>query len=271
MNSLSMQCQGCGSGNVTFSPQRRMLVCNQCGKEEYYSRASLNTNGKVLHSKRNAIEFFKKGNLELSSQYAREVINISLDNAPALYILAYHDEFARGRAGTLKAFFLEMKDAALEYDEIRELMGLFLDSPYKLMDYENQVLRLAGDNLQSDLDKPALLDFADKLCPFLVMKRPSMGYLTSEMAGIYEQLAKRCGIPKTCFALIQSIKLNPDSPFVNDSFYLKHKSRYFYDHYVLPIQKILMAMEDSPLKDKFLSAYQLEKSRYEKSASLQGP
>ena len=85
---------------MTFDPKRRILLCNQCGKEEYYSRATLNANGKVVFSRRNAIRFFSEGKLEDARHYAMEVLNISMDNAPAMYILrrVYRAEAGRDAA-----------------------------------------------------------------------------------------------------------------------------------------------------------------------------
>ena len=269
MSDSGLQCHGCGSTHVTFDPQKRMLICNQCGKEEYYSRATLNANGKVVYSKQNAIDFFSKGNYDLASRFAHDVINISLDNVPALYILAYYDDFVLGKAGAVNAFFKRMGKAALEYDEITELMTLFLASPYKLIEYEKDVIQIVAANLQSEEDIPVLQDFIDKLCPYLISKRPSMSFLTQDMAAMYCELAEHCNIPKTCFALLKAIQTNPDSPYTNDTFFLKPKLRYFYDHFIIPVGSIIAAMKENPVKDKFVNAYAQTKQKFEADASLQ--
>ena len=62
MEGAGLQCHGCGSTNVVFDSKRRILKCNQCGKEEYYSRATLNSNGKVVFGKQNAMSFFNTNN-----------------------------------------------------------------------------------------------------------------------------------------------------------------------------------------------------------------
>ena len=156
MDMEGMQCHGCGSSQVTFDPKRRILLCNQCGKEEYYSRATLNANGKVVFSRRNAIRFFSEGKLEDARHYAMEVLNISMDNAPAMYILAYYDEFTARKTDAMRRFFQQIRDVALEYDEVTDLRGLLLSSAYSLADYEEDTIQLIAVNMQSAEDRPQL-------------------------------------------------------------------------------------------------------------------
>lgn len=263
-----LQCHGCGSSNVVFDPKNRILICNQCGKEEYYSRATLNANGKVLFSKENAMHFFVEGKFENSQHYALDVINISRDNAPALYIMAYYDEFVMRKEGSLREFFHKTTDLALEYDEVHDLRKLLYASAYNMIDYEEAVLTLLAVNMQSDEDSKDLCDFVDQLCPYLIKKRTSIDFLTKNLIDIYKELAGHCDIPKTCFALLKSIDENPDSPYVNNSFYLHSKSKYFYDHFILPIGDIINAMKTIQLKEKFISSYKKKKSQYEQEANL---
>jgi hypothetical protein len=263
-----LQCHGCGSSNVIFDPKRRILTCNQCGKEEYYSRATLNSNGKVQFSKENAINFFVEGKFENSQRYAMDVLNISKDNAPALYIMAYYDEFVLRKEGTLKNFFYEIRDLALEYDEVHELKRLLLASAYNLVDYEEDALRLIAVNMQSEEDSEQLCDFVDKLCPYLINRRSSMDFLSNNQIEIYEELAGHCDIPKTCFALLKAIDDNPDSPYINNCFYLRSKAKYFYDNFILPVGKIINAMRTKELRDKFANSYMKKRTRYEEDAAL---
>ena len=140
MDLEGLQCHGCGSTNVTFDPKRRILSCNQCGKEEYYSRSTLNANGKVVYARRNAIQFFKDGRMDDAKHYAMEVLNISMDNAPAMYILAYYDEFTARKPDSMRQFFTKVMDVALEYDEVRDICGLLMSSAYNLADFEEQLI-----------------------------------------------------------------------------------------------------------------------------------
>lgn len=263
-----LQCHGCGSSNVVFDPKGRILKCSQCGKEEYYSRATLNANGKVLFSKENAINFFTEGKFENSQHYAMNVLNISKDNAPALYIMAYFDEFVSRKDGALKSFFHEIQGLALEYDEVQELKKLFLASAYNLLDYESEVLTLIAVNMQSEDDSEDLCKFVDTLCPYLIKKRTSINFLTSNLVGIYEELAGHCDIPKTCFALLKAIDENPDSPYKNNSFYLRSNAKYFYDNFVLTVGKIINAMKTKELRDKFFNSYTKKRVMYEERTAL---
>ena len=268
MDVASMQCHGCGSTNVSFDPQHRMLICNQCGKQEYYSRATLSANSKVLYAKQNAIGFFTEGHYDTARNYAQDVLNIFVDSAPALYILAYFDEFVQGHNGALHQYFQKMKSIALEYEEVKDLMTLYLASPYKLMDFEADVITTIAVNFQSEKDAQALCDFIDKLCPYLISKWPSMNYLSKEIVDIYQELADHCGIPKTCFALINAIQKNPDSPYASNTFFLKPKCRYFFEHFVRPISDVIQVMNAPELKDKFIAAYNQRVQQYKKDTAI---
>ena len=269
MEGTSMQCHGCGSTNVTFDPKHRILICNQCGKQEFYSRATLSANSKVIYAKQNAIAFFADGHYDTARNYAQDVLNIFIDSAPALYILAFFDEFIQGRNGALFQYFQKMNSIALEYNEVNDLMTLYLASPYKLMDFEADVIRTIAVNFQSEEDAPALCEFIDKLCPYLISKWPSMNYLSKEIVEIYQELTDHCGIPKTCFALIDSIQKNPDSPYSNNTFFLKPKCRYFFDNFVRPIGIVIQAMNNSELKGKFVMAYNQRVQQYKKDTGIE--
>lgn len=268
MDLEGLQCHGCGSTNVTFDPKLRILSCNQCGKEEYYSRATLNANGKVVYARRNAIHFFKEGRVEDARHCAMEVLNISMDNAPAMYILAYYDEFIARKPDSMRQFFARIMEVPLEYDEVRDICSLLMSSAYNLADFEEEMIELVAINMQSPDDARELCLVIDTICPYLISKRTSAGYLTDKLAGMYQELAEHCGIPKTCFALLKSIETNPDSPYVGKSFYLKAKVRYFYDHYVASVGRILRAMNDASLKAKFVGAYEKKCQQYRADAGI---
>lgn len=268
MDYEGLKCNGCGSANVVFDPKRRILTCNQCGREETYSRATLNSNGKVVFARRNAIHFFKEGRMEDARHYAMDVLNISMDNAPAMYVLAFYDEFTLRKPDSMGRFFEKTMDLPLEYDEVRDLCTLITASAYNLADFEEQVIELLWLNMQAREDARELCTVIDTICPFLISRRASTAFLTPTLVAKYQLLAQQCGIPKTCFALIKSIETNPDSPYVGRAFYLKAKVQYFYDHYVTDVGKIIRAMNEPNLQAKFIGAYETKCRQYLADAGM---
>lgn len=262
MDMNHLQCSGCGSSEVDFDPQSRTLVCRQCGKKEFYSRATLNASGKVVYGRQNALKFFREGTLESAQHYAREVLNVSMDNAPALFILAYYNEFVEKHTGAMKKFFQQIQPVALEYDEVQELRELLVATASQLEDYEGEIITLLAQNMQAEEDSESLCATLDKICPCFLKRRTSCDFLSRERIEMYQDLAEHCVIPKTCLALLSGIKSNPDSPFASDSFYLRSKAQYFYDHYVLAVGSIVERMKENPNKQKFLRAYETVRKEY---------
>ena len=261
-----MKCSGCGSSDVEFVPKTRKLICHQCGKEEYYSRATLNKNGKVIFAKDNAKKFFISGDMENSRYYALEVLNIFMDNVPAKYIVSYYDEVKNAKNSSIKDFFETVKDIPLEYDEIRDLQELFIASARVLNDYEKEIIEISAYNMQSIDDIKELEEFIDKICPYFIKNRLSADFMRDKGASYYEELANRLNIPKTCFALIKSIEENPESPYVSDSFSLQSKTRYFYENFVLVVGEVLNKMKESDYKAKLLMAYEQKLNKFKADA-----
>ena len=121
--------------------------------------------------------------------------------------------------------------------------------------------------MQSEKDASMLCTFFDKLCPYLISKWPSMAYLTPSLAEMLQELAEHCGIPKTCFALLNAIQKNPDSPYAGNTFFLKPKTEYYYEHFVIPIGKIVGSINEESLKRKFVLAYRQRVQQYKEDAS----
>lgn len=262
MELSGLKCNGCGSTNVEFDEKRRLLICHQCGKEEPFSRHDFANNDKVVMTKDNAIKFFVDGNYENAHKYAQDVLNIMLDNIPALYIMAYYDEVVSKKMGSLKHFFeqaCEIKD--VDYHEIRDMLKLFECTVRHLKDFEKEVLTFVALNMQSGEDKEELCEFVDKICPYFISNRTSMDYFGNNME-IYMDFAQHCGIPKTCYALVKSIAENPDSPFKTKRYDLLERNRHFYEHYVVPIGDIVNKMNYNQMKDKFLAYYNQIKTKY---------
>ncbi len=268
MGMEGLLCHGCGSSNVVYDPRGRVLICNQCGRKETYSRSTLNANEKVVSCKNNAISFFKDGKYDNAKHYALEVLNLFIDNAPSLFVMAYYEEFVSRKPGSIKDFFVKIADVPLEYEEVQDLKDLLVHVGANLGDYEIEIIKIIASNMQAEEDEEELCEFIDSFCPYLIMKRSSIFFFTDELVGYYKELASHCTIPKTCFALIKSIESNPDSPYAGDSFYLKSKTKAFYQDFVLPVGEIVMEMKNEELRNKFVGAYKNKKMKYETDADL---
>lgn len=269
MELSGLKCSGCGSTDVEHVPSQRKIICNQCGKEEYYSRATISRNKNVILAKDNAIKFFLSGNLESARHYALEVLNLFADNAPALYIVHYYDEVKNARNASLEQFFTSLiQDTSLnlEYDEIRELQALCVFSAKTLVSYEKQLIQISVQNMQSPDDAKELALFIDKICPYFISRRTSSDFLDSELVSFYQELAEHLDTPRLCFALIKAIAENPESPYVRSSFSLEGKTKYFYDHFVLPIGEIVNNMKESLYKAKLRAAYTQKLNDYKQRA-----
>lgn len=206
--------------------------------------------------------------MEDAKHYAMEVLNISMDNVPALYILAYYDEFTARKPDAMRGFFAQSMEIALEYDELRDLCDLMVASAYNLAEFEMALIQLLAGNMQAPEEAETLGAVIDTICPFLISKRSSSAYLTKELVDMYCELAEHCSIPRTCFALLKSIETNPDSPYLERSFYLRAKNEYFYEHYVVNIGKIIRAIKDDALRAKFEGAYEQKCQQYRSDAGL---
>ena len=137
-----------------------------------------------------------------------------------------------------------------------------------MSDFEGDVIELMAANLQSEQDKKELSTFIDEICPYLIKKRHSIAFFDDRLCEMYVELAVHCDIPKTCLTLIKAISENPDSPYTDNSFYLKAKTKYFYDNFVVKVGSVINAMAKSEVKDKFVNAYTKIKEKYEQDAQM---
>lgn len=270
MNTALLQCPGCGSSRVRTDIKKRRLICEQCGNEMTYSRATVNatTSDTIKNRRDNAYEYFKSGKFELAYKFAREVLEVARDYVPAKYIIAFYEENKIKKAGVLKQFFEALDGILLEYEEIIGLEQLFLAFPYKLIEYENDVLKVIMDNLEEEDERQELCKFVDGICPFWISKRPSQNYLEGELLKRYEMLAGQCTAPKLCFALMDSIKKNPDSPYKRGSYELITRNQYYYDNYCKPIGRVLMEMCDEELRARFLKQYEVILAEFRKDTGV---
>lgn len=260
-----INCPNCGSTNIEYNAAERSIQCNQCGSHTTYSRATMAKNKNVILAMRNAIEFFCDGNFEEAYHYALETLNLFSDYAPALYIVSYYNEVKKGQCLSIKQFLesIMRQDATpLEFDEIRDLMRVFVASKHLLIDYEKEFIYILATNMQAEQDKKELAACVEAVCPYVIQHQRSIDFLDEEMAGYYADLAAHIDIPKTCVALLIGIQKNPESPYAGNTFSFHAKTQYFYEHYVVPVGTIIQHMKQSALKNQLAAKYQQMQQSY---------
>ena len=122
----------------------------------------------MAFAKDNAIQFFKDGNWSSALKFASDVLNTMQDNAAALFIVAYCDEFQDGRSGAIDEFFDKVEPMPLEFGEVRDLIDLFESSLYNMRDYEAQMVTVVIENMQSTDDRQTLEAFIETVCPYCI-------------------------------------------------------------------------------------------------------
>lgn len=260
MDAITFNCPGCGEP-VDIDFKTRKGCCEWCGNIVTIPRKTFNQDDKVQNELVYAVQYFKEKRFEDAKQHADNVLSVSIDNAPALFIRTYYESFCSNikHSERMSYFFHQLNEIEVDEEEITPLVELFLLSALKLVDYETEILSWAKDNLARD----DLLKLVDGFSPLLISKRNSIDFFTSDLANVYKQISEICSMPKTCFALLQSIEKNPDSPYIDNRFFLKTKTQRFYNTFVLPIGEIIKNMDSLELKEKFYSVYQKSLKTFE--------
>lgn len=261
MDASAYQCPNCGA-NVDVNFKTRKGHCDWCGSIVTFPRKAFNSDVKVLDELKHCQRCFSEKRLDDAKEHAENVLAIAIDNAIALYVRAYYESFSAvnknsARMGEYFEKLFEIEE--MDYDEIESMKQLFLDSKHKLENHEAAVLRWACANLEGD----ELREFVDEFCPPLIVKRINIDFFTPELAELYKQVTAACTAPKTCYALLQAITANPDSPYPNNRFFLKTKTQRFYHDFLLPLGGIIQSMATPELQTKFYRVYQSKLGDFE--------
>ncbi len=56
---------------------------------------------------------------------------------------------------------------------------------------------------------------------------------------------------------------------MDNSFYLKSKTRYFYDNYVIPVGNIISAMNSPEYREKFMNSYRKKQNQFLSDAKME--
>lgn len=261
MDATVFHCPNCGAP-VDIDYKTRKGTCEFCGSVVTFPRKTFNSSSNVVNELPICLRSFDEKRFADARAHAESVLAVAIDNGPALYARTYYEAFAAVTRNSerLGEFFKQINDIDMDGEEVQALKKMFLSTVNKLGDYEEELLQWAVANLAPS----ELGNFTEAVSPLLIGKRTSIDFFTPKLAKTYKEIASLCPIPKTCYALLQAITNNPDSPYPENQFFLKTKTKRFHDEFVLPVGEIIQSMDSPELKNKFYRAYQARLNDMEK-------
>ena len=257
MDSEIFICAVCGSVLKNVNPHTRSGYCEICEENRILPREKVNAAPQVVSGAENAVRAFVDKNFELAYKGATDVLENAYDNLPAKFIEAFHKAYLASTKSfdLLDKFFNEtLNEVESDPDERHAIKKLFLRCPSYVSEYENQILRYVAKE-----DADGISAFVEAFCPITIARKADMDWFTDEIIDLYTEISSRVNLPKTWYALFQHISLNPDSPEKNGTFYLKTKTKRYFDTIILGVEKIYSAINDEALKQKFSSALEKKK------------
>lgn len=260
MDALVYYCPGCGQP-VDIDYKTRKGTCSWCGNIVSIPRKIFNSDGKVRNDIPCLIKNFKEKRYREALSNAENIFSVAIDYAPALFVRAYYESYVSDikNSNKMADFFAQLSELDLDAEEVEFLKEMFMLSIFKLDAYEHDILTWALANLPDD----DLLKFVDDFSPRIIGKRINIDFFVDGNGESYKEIAKKCSVPKTCYALLTAIRSNPDSPFLGNKFFLKTKTQRFYNDFVLPVGEIISSMSSFELKGKFYQVYKQLRSTYE--------
>lgn len=257
---VRFSCPNCGA-SVTIDFKTRVGTCDSCGYTTEFKRNFFNSNDKVINDLTNVVKYFKEKNYKLSARFAEEAMTIAVDNMAAAFVLAYNEAFideARN-SKSIARFFVKAKETSVDIEELEPLKKMFLSCMTDLDDHEEDILEMViNGNHASEI-----LEFTDAFSPYLIARRANIDFLTPRLKELYKRCAAKCSVPKTCYALLNSIKTNSESPYNGNTFFLRTKTERFYNDFVLPVGEIINGMSNPTLRAKFKNAYERQRGDFE--------
>ena len=277
------QCPSKGHPKSRFDLNSRTFYCGQCRKTSQLADERVSA---TQEKNSFAINEFEKGHFNEAKEMSLHTIELAYNYTPAHYMISYHKEVIGKEYDTISAFFKDsLKRDQISASECRDLMRLFIKSPKILLDFENEMITLLTSALGGDIDSdPELLadmeKFFEQILPYLIANRSSHTDLVTKKqvrnlddndsdnqpASImdrYLEITEVFDLPKTCYALYNAIAKLPDSPCVDNSFFLKTKTQNFYNNFVLPTGDIIKTMKNPENRAKFSAAYDKRRLQFE--------
>lgn len=270
MEGEKYHCQGCGSeipaSLINFKTRR--AKCPWCGLDVVFPKRHSTASPNAQIALNEAMKLFLEGNYESSKSCAESALSMTNNNAAALFIVNYYKAYIAEikNSHAMDVFFKEkLPDAEFEIEEEEMFKRLLLKTILNIGQYEEQIL-----SKFAEYDDPnELSEFVEAFSPCLILSRSTIDWFTPNMAETYKEISKRTSIPKTWYSLYSSLIKNPDSPFVNNTFYLKTKAQRIYREFILPVGDIFSCIKDENNKQKFNNAYMKVKIAYESKMQIE--
>ena len=261
MDAIAFHCYGCGA-SVDIDLKTRKGVCKWCGNVVTIPRKQINGLEDVQSELTVCVRCFLEKRFAEARNHAERVLAIAIDNAPALFARAYYESFTADilNSSRMAEFFNALPQIEVEPEEVEHLKEMFLSSVFKLAPYEEKVLGWAV----TAMSPQELCEFTASFSTQLIPKRTTIDFMTPALTEAYKNVSAAGTAPKTCYALLQAVLNNPDSPFRTNAFYLRTKTQRFYQEFLLPVGEILTSMASPELKNKFCHVYQSKKEEFEK-------
>lgn len=264
MEAESYKCNACGvlipANNLNHKTRR--AKCIFCGNEMIFPKRNSTASPNAKDALEKGVRFFLEKNFASAKACAETVVSMMPENnLPALYIIAYYNAFiadVKSRTSWDNLFKEDLPDAVMEIEEEEEFKKLLLKTILHSSDYEEKIICKFVEF--DDINEAA--EFIEQFCPIAISRRSNVDWFTSRLKDAFLKVTKDADIPKTWFSLLTAINKNPDSPIVTGEFYLKTKSKHFYENYVLPVGEIIDSISNKELRVKFLSAYNKVKTDY---------
>lgn len=259
MDALVFHCPNCAA-TVDIDFKTRKGYCESCGSPVTFPRSAFNSDKNVENELKLCTKCFIEKRFSEAKNHAENILAVAIDNAPALYARAYYESYSaiNKNSARMGEFFEQLREIQTDAEEIEPLRQMFISTLFKLADYEADVLNWATENL-----KPSeLCKFTEEFSPALIVKRATIEFFTPALVELYKKISATCSMPKTCYALLQAITANPDSPYPDNRFFLKTKTQRFYQDFVLPVGEIIQSMQSEELKNKFYQVFKTKQKDY---------
>lgn len=209
-----------------------------------------------------AVDAFLHSDLRAANEQARKACAGVPTCPEGRYIIAFCSSISQdGSLQGLRSFLTADNAKRCTHEESERLKRMMLAFPRNLAGVECEAIRFVMA-LDGEENESAICSFVDAFSPYIIKKQPSSDYLDSEKLRFYGDLARRYSVPKTCFALLSSIKTNPDSPFATNRFDLAGSTRSFLRNYAEPIGEVVHSIKDSGHRQALGSRYEQVVSEY---------